>query len=239
MSSLRKVALAAAFTITMGGIGLSPAKAAIETWNFNSPTGQLPNTQNYLSSPDGFTATAAGFASGSLTFGTPTALFGKNDGTEGGSLENGLGICGPSCALSGNTSDEITAGVSFIRVQLPTGSTDVRATIGSVTLGEHFEIFGSTSATSGYVPVFVNGDASLQGQSLALGACPGCTFFAFTAVGVQGIPPTNLNAADILLGQMTANVSAIPIPGALPLFATGLVGLVLLGWRRKKKAIAA
>jgi hypothetical protein len=35
---------------------------------------------------------------------------------------------------------------------------------------------------------------------------------------------------------MTANVSAIPIPGALPLFATGLIGLVLLGWRRKKKA---
>jgi len=29
-----------------------------------------------------------------------------------------------------------------------------------------------------------------------------------------------------------------PLPGALPLFATGLVGLGLLGWRRKKKAIA-
>ena len=47
MSSLRKVALAAAFTITMGGIGLSPAKAATETWNFNSPTGILGTTQNY------------------------------------------------------------------------------------------------------------------------------------------------------------------------------------------------
>ena len=228
MSSLRKVALAAAFTITMGGIGLSPAKAATETWNFNSPTGQLPNTQNYSSTPDGLIATAAGFASGSLTFGTPTALFGKSGS------ENGLGIYGPTCALSGNTDDEITAGVSFIRVQLPTGSTDVHATINSVTGSEHFEIFGSTSATSGYVPVFVNGDASLQGQSLALGACPGCTFFAFTAVGVQS--STDPGAANILLGQMTANVSAIPIPGALPLFATGLVGLVLLGWRRKKAA---
>jgi hypothetical protein len=228
MSSLRKVALAAAFTITMGGMGLSPAKAATETWNFNSPTGQLSNTQNYTSTADGLIATAAGFASGSLTFGTPTALFGKSGS------ENGLGICGPTCALSGNTDDEITAGVSFIRVQLPTGSTDVHATLDSVTLGEHFEIFGSTSATSGYVPVFVNGDASLQGQSLALGACPGCTFFAFTAVGVQS--STDPGAANILLGQMTANVSAIPIPGALPLFATGLAGLGLLGWRRKKTA---
>jgi len=30
-----------------------------------------------------------------------------------------------------------------------------------------------------------------------------------------------------------------PLPGALPLFATSLAGLGLLGWRRKKKAIAA
>ena len=32
--------------------------------------------------------------------------------------------------------------------------------------------------------------------------------------------------------------SAVPLPAALPLFATGLVGLVLLGWRRKKKTAA-
>jgi len=36
-----------------------------------------------------------------------------------------------------------------------------------------------------------------------------------------------------------ATPPAIPLPAALPLFATGLVGLGLLGWRRKKKAIAA
>jgi hypothetical protein len=30
-----------------------------------------------------------------------------------------------------------------------------------------------------------------------------------------------------------------PLPAALPLFATGLGALGLLGWRRKKKAIAA
>jgi len=33
--------------------------------------------------------------------------------------------------------------------------------------------------------------------------------------------------------------SQVPLPAALPLFATGLVGLGLLGWRRKRKAIAA
>jgi hypothetical protein len=34
-------------------------------------------------------------------------------------------------------------------------------------------------------------------------------------------------------------VTATPLPAALPLFVTGLGGLGLLGWRRKRKAIAA
>jgi hypothetical protein len=35
------------------------------------------------------------------------------------------------------------------------------------------------------------------------------------------------------------NTSATPLPAALPLFATGLGALGLLGWRRKRKAAAA
>jgi hypothetical protein len=30
------------------------------------------------------------------------------------------------------------------------------------------------------------------------------------------------------------NLVITPVPTALPLFASGLIGLVLLGWRRKK-----
>src|SRR6516164_1711784 len=128
MSSLRKVALAAAFTITMGGIGLSPAKAATETWNFNSPTGILGTTQTYLSSPGGLTATAAGFASTAADpngAATPTALFGKNDGIESGSLENGLGVAAPP----GGSDNEIVAGMSFVTVHLPTSVTNVMASL--------------------------------------------------------------------------------------------------------------
>jgi hypothetical protein len=48
---------------------------------------------------------------------------------------------------------------------------------------------------------------------------------------VGGATPPTFNFAFTLSG-----VTVVPLPGALPLFATGLVGLVLLGWRRKKTA---
>jgi len=51
-----------------------------------------------------------------------------------------------------------------------------------------------------------------------------------------------LSSTSIQQGISTtfaSDVEAIPLPAALPLFASGLVGLLLLGWRRKKKAIDA
>ena len=40
------------------------------------------------------------------------------------------------------------------------------------------------------------------------------------------------------LSEVT-DTAVVPLPGALPLFATGLGALGLLAWRRKKKAGAA
>jgi hypothetical protein len=39
-------------------------------------------------------------------------------------------------------------------------------------------------------------------------------------------------------GTATPETGATPLPAALPLFATGIGGLGLLGWRRKRKAQA-
>ena len=47
---------------------------------------------------------------------------------------------------------------------------------------------------------------------------------------VGGTTPPTFNFAFSLDGNDT------PLPAALPLFATGLGGLGLLGWRRKRKA---
>jgi len=48
-----------------------------------------------------------------------------------------------------------------------------------------------------------------------------------------------LGGSTIALGvPVSFEVNAVPLPAALPLFATGLGALGLLGWRRKKKAAA-
>jgi hypothetical protein len=44
---------------------------------------------------------------------------------------------------------------------------------------------------------------------------------------------------QVAINQMTIEGSQTPVPAALPLFATGIGGLGLLGWRRKRKAGAA
>jgi hypothetical protein len=71
---------------------------------------------------------------------------------------------------------------------------------------------------------------------------------AMFAISLAGITAdTTITSAIFSLGT-TAGVnvtgtpgtpSAVPLPGALPLFATGLAGLGLIKWRKKRNAQAA
>ena len=53
-----------------------------------------------------------------------------------------------------------------------------------------------------------------------------------------GRQPTNGNFVVSEFTLNAAPVSAVPLPATLPLFASGLGALGLLGWRRKKKPAA-
>jgi hypothetical protein len=53
--------------------------------------------------------------------------------------------------------------------------------------------------------------------------------------GTQGTGVETYNLDNLVFGPST---STTPLPAALPLFATGVGALGLLGWRRKKKAAA-
>jgi hypothetical protein len=63
----------------------------------------------------------------------------------------------------------------------------------------------------------------------------------FATEGVVGIyiaayPYINFDTDDLIA---TAAVATTPLPGALPLFATGIGAMGMLGWRRKRKNAAA
>jgi len=52
-------------------------------------------------------------------------------------------------------------------------------------------------------------------------------------------PSSNFSFADAHLTVTNPDLSTTPLPATLPLFATGLGALGLLGWRRKRKNVAA
>jgi len=53
---------------------------------------------------------------------------------------------------------------------------------------------------------------------------------------VLGAALNSNNSTNVADANASVQVIANPLPGALPLFITGMVGLGLLGWRKKRKA---
>jgi hypothetical protein len=111
-------------------------------------------------------------------------------------------------------------------------SFDTASSTGNLTFGDaEFGTFTSTAITS-----------DLVGRSLIVLASGDWTPGMFSGFsGLTGRFPSDITIAltqsssgSIISGSGT--FSAVPLPAALPLFATGLGGLGLLGWRRKRRA---
>ena len=79
------------------------------------------------------------------------------------------------------------------------------------------------------------GDYDTFSQTLATTAGSSYTLdFLFISIA----SPSGSFAPNGLLVEETSTTTATPPPATLPMFATGLGALGLLGWRRKKKAAA-
>jgi hypothetical protein len=94
--------------------------------------------------------------------------------------------------------------------------------------GFTFNLVGHTSALQ-----FTDGILSDITASTAIGAAS-LAVNSTTAVYFDNLATGGVGSTDTITAQL-----ATPLPAALPLFATGLGAMGLLGWRRKRKALAA
>jgi hypothetical protein len=155
------------------------------------------------------------------------------------------GIDKYSIVFTGDTTAVDLSGSPFIRYNNITGTfTDGAVT---ETITATVESNSSLANIDFYDTTFTNGlgfaDAALAGFELITSIGP-------ITAGSGELTPTfgggvfataggdlQFTSSDSL--SFTASVSTTPLPATLPLFATGLGGLSLLGWRRKRKAQAA
>jgi hypothetical protein len=97
-----------------------------------------------------------------------------------------------------------------------------------VTSGTYNHVFDLTLAASWNAP-FITANGGTPGgaeAALALGLAAGEAYLNIHTTFAPG-------------GEIRGFLAPTPLPTALPLFATGLGALGLLGWRRKRKQVAA
>jgi hypothetical protein len=162
---------------------------------------------------------------------------------------------GHTSTLFGDTIDVQYVWPSVGSVYQDLGTITATNTLQTVTFQPYFnvEISGSTVVVndSGYGSQYsgsFNGQYlidnsvatfpsyALDPSSVLTGGTPNITIVGNTLeIDFHGLtfPPGSQLVLDF------GNVSQTPLPAALPLFATGLGALGLLGWRRKRKALAA
>ena len=145
-------------------------------------------------------------------------------------------------SIPGSTITSITATLNGANVAIPGGLSGFTNISPAVMADGTGTFTGSVECTD---PAACNGGSTPNINDLHFTVTM-ATIAALTTANSLG----NIFVADILCGQtgctgltgpvdVTGGTAVIPIPGALPLFATGLAGLVMLGRRRMKQAAAS
>lgn len=171
----------------------TPAWSAVLLYNFNSPTGNLGNTEVYTS--NGVAVTAYGYLGGHTA-----DLFGKNNGGD----EVGVGIAGQSDNEIGTN--------SFIQLDLAqfwaSNPSNVSMSIGSVQSGESWRIFGSN--TLGTLGTLKQSGTTDYPNSFILNSILG----SYRYLGVQS------GSGDVLISTLSG--VSTPEPATLLILGSGL-----------------
>jgi len=180
-----------------------------------------------------FAITATQPASASLVF-----SFVESGGNVIGTLSGTLNLAGMSAIGSGtNNPNGIIPDLAIISSWA--GSFDAYAVVGPTSFGtgSSYAYINATSQTgSTFILEGAFGEAMLP-SSYTGGALSATLTFDGATFASLGITPDTY-VYTLPNDTITVQFSPTPLPATLPLFASGLGLLGLLGWRRKKKAAA-
>ena len=233
-------------------LNLTPAKAAPVIWDFVDPgsnpgPGILGTSASFVDTTSTYSITAYGITSASYlpnTANHPAPTVGSTVTTSashiltdlyvknGGSGESGLGL---------NNDPKGNFEISLYNMVEIATNPNVGAyqfEMGSTTYGEGWDVYGSNgNAASGSVTLTL---LYSDGKDQNLHSLTGYTYYYFTYDGatVQSGQGDNVLLA-LFEGSSITHSLTTPLPGTLPLFVSGLGGLGLMGWRRKRKKVAA
>jgi hypothetical protein len=104
--------------------------------------------------------------------------------------------------------------------------------------GLNVKIEGFSGGTTGTLLDDVTKTISSTASTLITLNWTGIDTVSFFPSGGTHNPNYSGAGTQFALDNLTITPSVVPLPAALPLFATGLGALGLLGWRRKRKATA-
>jgi hypothetical protein len=147
--------------------------------------------------------------------------------------------------MPGDTTNITNPNSGFFQNLVGTTTVTV-ATVGTDTLPTGRVFVVQTSQVAGFedtsLPEVIMDTSNSAFATYALGAIgptSGASAFNVGPFATGSGKTFTLSAMGDTTFSATTGVSAVPLPAALPLFASGLGALGLLGWRRKRKALAA
>jgi hypothetical protein len=181
-----------------------------------------------ISLPSGVSAAAPGmkfYGLNNATSGTTAGVFeGLLTMASGGSAYTVAGIANDGGGSSQNFSNYTTS-------PFPGGGTNPDTGVTQFGIFAYAINFALTDSTSPLTGLDLHGGTLLGDFVMAYA----CGTGGGTALCPNG---NNLGSTPFTVGGFISTTTVVPLPAALPLFATGLVGLGLLA-RRRKRAIAA